>query len=221
MGNSPVTINPIYIEITLNTNNLIDRKVLKRLRELGDKSENITSIYNRKTMESVILNHFAKEVVRYELEKEEKAVENSTSVYFISEMLKLNNTINFFKVLVDNNKTYSRVVSKDGATYLELENKWIAVSLDFYKFAKDKKELEEFNEDMSLYLKLDYPSFYKQTHFGITIDKFISTYDPFTALVESKLDRRVSKLTEALYDTLKEYEKKYEFNVISILTEWD
>ncbi len=221
MGNSPVTINPIYIEITLNTNNLIDRKVLKRLRELGDKSENITSIYNRKTMESVILNHFAKEVVRYELEKEEKAVENSTSVYFISEMLKLNNTINFFKVLVDNNKTYSRVVSKDGATYLELENKWIAVSLDFYKFAKDKKELEEFNEDMSLYLKLDCPSFYKQTHFGITIDKFISTYDPFTALVESKLDRRVSKLTEALYDTLKEYEKKYEFNVVSILTEWD
>lgn len=218
-----VSLNPLYIEIILNTNNYYDRKFLNKLKQVCDSSEFTSGIYSRKTVDEVMKTYFHNEIAKfYQIDDTSELIKNSTSIYFIEQILVKNPTVSFFKVNIDKNTSYTRKVQKDdGSTYIELSNKWIICTLDFYKFAKDEEELLKFNEDLCIYSRIEIPSFYKPTQFNIDIDKFCKQYIALKTLIETKYNRSVSSLTELLYESFIEYNKKYEFNIISILTEWE
>ena len=138
------------VDATLFKYNYIDNKILTLVKnQLDYRVVNDGSLLVSKEQLSVFLNeNFQSDINRINATGFEQFHKEATTVYFLHKILNDFTNLEYIKLTINKNKSYSRLSDIDGIKTLRFNFKVLAGTLRLYDIFQNEKDLQEINSTL-------------------------------------------------------------------------
>ena len=142
-------IKPTVIDVTLYKYNYIDNKLYTRMKStldyINDMDDSSSILVSFDQLNAFMLSNYTKEYNKIKSTSRSVLHKSSTSVYFLFKILEEYSELNFIKIKLNTDKSYTRIEEIDEKPMLVFNHTILAATLNLYD-VYESNELQIINE---------------------------------------------------------------------------